>query len=66
MLKKDEKTEAKAIFEILVRENQAMLMTYLRAVARNQSVIDDLFQETMLVAWQKLNEYDQSLESNLR
>jgi RNA polymerase sigma factor (sigma-70 family) len=60
MLVKAKKTEARAIFEILVRENQTMLMTYLRAVVRNQSVIDDLFQETMLIAWQKLNEYDRA------
>ncbi len=35
-------------------------MTYLRAVIRDRSTIDDLFQETMLVAWQKLNEYDRT------
>lgn len=58
MLKKVKKTEAREVFEILVRENQAMLMTYLRAVVRNRTVIDDLFQETMLIAWQKLNEYE--------
>jgi RNA polymerase sigma-70 factor (ECF subfamily) len=58
MLHKDNKNEARAVFEILVRENQAMLMTYLRAIARNKSLIDDLFQETMLIAWQKLDEYD--------
>jgi RNA polymerase sigma-70 factor len=52
--------EARTVFEILVRENQAMLMTYMRAVVRNQSVIDDLFQETMLIAWQKLDEYDRA------
>jgi RNA polymerase sigma-70 factor (ECF subfamily) len=52
--------EAQAIFEILVRENEAMLMTYLRAAVRNQSTVEDLFQETMLVAWRKLNEYDRS------
>lgn len=54
------KTEvkAKAIFEILVRENQTMLMTYLRAVARHPHLVDDLFQETMLIAWQKLEQYD--------
>jgi RNA polymerase sigma-70 factor len=61
MSEKGKKTEAKAVFEILVRENQAMLMTYLRAVVRDQSAIDDLFQETMLIVWQKLNEYDRSL-----
>jgi RNA polymerase sigma-70 factor len=60
MLKKGKNTEAKAVFEILVRENQAMLMTYLRAVVRDQSVVDDLFQETMLVVWQKLDDYDHS------
>jgi len=54
------KNEAQAIFEILVRENEAMLMTYLRAAVRNQAVVEDLFQETMLVAWRKLNEYDRS------
>jgi RNA polymerase sigma factor (sigma-70 family) len=52
--------EAQAIFEILVRENEAMLMTYLRAAVRNRAVVEDLFQETMLVAWRKLNEYDRS------
>lgn len=57
---KAKENEAKAVFEILVRENQAMLMTYLRAVVRDQSAIDDLFQETMLIAWQKLDEYDRS------
>jgi len=52
--------EAQAIFEILVRENEAMLMTYLRAAVHNQSAVEDLFQETMLVAWRKINDYDRS------
>ena len=52
--------EAQAIFEILVRENEAMLMTYLRSAVRNQTAVEDLFQETMLVAWRRLNEYDRS------
>jgi RNA polymerase sigma-70 factor len=60
MMPKDDKKEAKAVFEILVRENQAMLMTYLRAAVRDQSVADDIFQETMLITWQKLDEYDRS------
>jgi RNA polymerase sigma-70 factor len=60
MLEKVRKTEARTVFEILVRENHGMLMTYLRAVVRDRSVIDDLFQETMLTAWQKLDEYDRS------
>ncbi len=60
MQKKDRKEDAVVVFEILVRENQAMLITYLRAVLRDHSVVDDLFQETMLVVWQKLDEFDRS------
>jgi RNA polymerase sigma-70 factor len=61
MQKKVKNTEARTIFEILVRENQAMLMTYLRAIVRNPSAIEDLFQEVMLTAWKKLDEYDRTL-----
>ncbi len=53
-------TEAKTVFEILVRENQAMLMTYLRAVIRDQHIAEDLFQDTMLIAWKKLDRYDRT------
>jgi len=60
MLQKDKKDQARAVFEILVRENQAMLMTYLQATLPERSVADDLFQETMLVVWQKLDEYDRT------
>ncbi|MCF7958337.1 MAG: sigma-70 family RNA polymerase sigma factor [Phycisphaerae bacterium] len=60
MLHKNKDNEAIAVFEILVRENQDMLMTYLRAVVRDKSIYDDLFQETMLVVWQKLADYDRS------
>lgn len=52
--------KANAVFEILVRENTDMLVTYLRAVVWNSAVVDDLFQETMLVAWRRLHEYDQT------
>lgn len=57
---KKRQNEAQAIFEILVRENEAMLMTYLRTAVCNQAVVEDLFQETMLIAWRKLHEYDRS------
>jgi len=60
MILRSRHNDAHAVFEILVRENEAMLMTYLRAAVRNQTAVDDLFQETMLVAWRRLNEYDRS------
>ncbi len=52
--------EADAVFEILVRENAAMLATYLRAAVRDPGAVDDLFQESMLVAWRKLDKFDRT------
>lgn len=45
-------------FEILVRENARMLMVYLRSLVRDESAVDDLFQEAMVVAWRRLDECD--------
>ena len=52
--------DAKHIFEILMRENTNMLLSYLRAAVRDWNVADDLFQETMLVAWRRLEDFDRS------
>lgn len=55
----DEKMpETKQIFEILMRENSQMLLTYLRSSVSPTHVVDELFQETMLTAWQKLHSFD--------
>lgn len=51
---------ASAIFEILVREHADMLTAYLRTLVRDSSAIDDIFQEAMLVAWRRINEYDRA------
>jgi RNA polymerase sigma-70 factor (ECF subfamily) len=45
-------------FEILARENSRMLMVYLRSLVRDEAAIDDLFQESMMVAWRRLDECD--------
>lgn len=50
--------KAHAVFEILVREHADRLMAYLRAVSPDASTADDLFQETMLRAWKRLDTYD--------
>jgi RNA polymerase sigma-70 factor (ECF subfamily) len=52
--------DAKELFEILVREHSAMLLVYLRAAAREPALVDDLFQETMLTAWQTLDRFDRT------
>ncbi|QKK08025.1 MAG: hypothetical protein HND58_07435 [Planctomycetota bacterium] len=48
------------IFEILVRENAAMLTAFLRSSLHDPSDVDDLFQETMVVAWRRIDDYDRS------
>jgi RNA polymerase sigma-70 factor (ECF subfamily) len=35
-----------------------MLTTYLRAAGCNDAMLDDVWQETMIVAWRKLEEFD--------
>jgi RNA polymerase sigma-70 factor, ECF subfamily len=51
---------ARAIFEILVRENTDMLLAYLRSTVDDSIAVDDLFQETMIVAWKRIHDYDRS------
>jgi RNA polymerase sigma-70 factor len=48
------------VFEILVREHTDMLTAFLRSLVWRGDQVDDLFQETMLVAWRRLDEYDRS------
>ena len=50
--------DAKSLFQILIRENSDMLLAYLRAGVRDQHAVDDLFQETVLTAWKRLDDYD--------
>jgi RNA polymerase sigma-70 factor len=50
--------DAKQLFEILVRENADMLIAYIRSTARNDALAEDIFQETMLTAWRRLDDYD--------
>ena len=37
-----------------------MLTTYLRAAGCDDALLDDIWQESMLVAWRKLDEFDRS------
>ena len=53
-------TDSKQLFEILIRENAAMLRVYLRSAVRDRSIVEDLFQETILTAWQALDRFDRT------
>ena len=46
------------VFEVLVRENSGMLTAFLSA-ALPRSAVDDVWQETMLTAWRRWDDYDQ-------
>jgi len=48
------------VFEILAADNADMLVCYLRTLVRDSELVEDLFQEVMLVAWKKLAEFDRS------
>jgi RNA polymerase sigma-70 factor len=52
---------AHQVFEILAREHADMLMAFLRSVVERRDAAEDIFQETMIVAWRRLAEYDRSL-----
>ena len=54
----EDDVDAKSLFQILIRENSDMLVAYLRAGVRDLHAVDDLYQETVLTAWRKLDSYD--------
>jgi len=48
----------KNVFSALVREHAQMLLTYIRTMIDDPGTVDDLFQETMIVAWRRFDDYD--------
>jgi len=51
---------AQSIFEVLVREQSGMLMTYVRSAVAGHALAEDIFQETMIVAWRKFRDFDRT------
>lgn len=52
---------SRKLFETLVRQNEAALMACLRTMIRDPGLADDLFQETLLTAWKRFDQFDQTL-----
>lgn len=53
--------QSRKLFEVLVRQNEASLIAYLRTMVRDPGLADDLFQETLITAWKRFEQYDQSM-----
>lgn len=51
---------AHEVFEILCREHAPMLSVYLRAAVHDAAEEDELFQRTLISAWQSLDRFDRS------
>ena len=52
--------EARELFEILMREHSQTLLAYIRSSVRDPGLVDDIWQETMIVAWRRLDDFDRS------
>jgi len=50
--------DAQTLFEILVREHADMLTAYIHSAVGRTALADDVFQETLLTAWRRLDAYD--------
>lgn len=48
------------VFEILVRESEGSLTAFIRSLVRDPGLVDDVFQETLLTAWKRFDDFDQS------
>jgi RNA polymerase sigma-70 factor (ECF subfamily) len=48
------------LFEVFVRENEGPLVTYIRSLVRDPGLADDLFQETLITAWRRFDDFDTS------
>jgi|GEM_PF-180387 len=48
------------IFEVLVRENSRMLTAFIQSAVRNPAAVDDIWQETMVTAWKRWDDFDRS------
>ena len=49
---------AEEVFEVLARQNSGALLAFIRSLVRENAMVDDAYQETMMIAWRRLDSYD--------
>lgn len=54
----DPQIGAQELFEILVREHEGRLRSFLHSLVRDPIAVEDLVQDSFLVAWKNLDRYD--------
>ena len=52
--------DAERIFEVLLRQNARPLTAFIRSIVSSTSMVDDVFQETTMVAWRRFDDFDPS------
>ncbi len=57
-LAKEARRGSVSAFETLVRRNQSLVRGFLRRLAGNAALADDLAQETFLMAWRRISAYE--------
>ena len=53
-------SSATDVFEILMREHAEMLLAFVRSSVRDPHAVDDIFQETMVIAWRRIDDFDRN------
>ena len=49
---------AEEVFEVLARQNSGALLAFIRSFVRENAMVDDVYQETLMIAWRRLETYD--------
>ena len=49
---------AEEVFEVLARQNSGALLAFIRSLVRENAMVDDVYQETLMIAWRRLETYD--------
>ncbi|MCP4835931.1 MAG: sigma-70 family RNA polymerase sigma factor [Phycisphaera sp.] len=52
--------DAERIFEVLLRQNAGPLTAFIRSILGASPLVDDVFQETAMVAWRRFDDFDPS------